>query len=1062
MPIVNPDFSAIASSVKVLAEVNLVLPIEHLAVFAYDINTGAPVAGLPLFAVVELGPVQGMADQPSFRYPLGRVSTDHAGYASFDLSVVRNHEVYRQIQKMFGTHRLLDTLRLGKDKVTDEPVTVQLTGLQVLPFGDSALQLDALQRGDRGPDFVYLRLDLDELVLQGRPLNRGAVSMQSPNIRDWRLSPASFSIAGALLIGEDGCETLVPSNLATQVFRFHQLARLESTLQNDDQYAEGTPFSAGWVLEMKAEWFPIGHSLGQILYSLPLAPGEKRRIAVLDWSRTERVRRDESTGASEQLAHDQVRDRTVSETVSSALKEWQKGESFSWGLGLSGGGGGNTGNLSIGVGASFGIGGGTASSQGERTFAAESLQRLTDAFRQASASMRELRSTVMVQSEQKENGTALTRVVANYNHSHALTLLYYEVLRHYRVVTGTDHQRPALFVTRPRPAFTEEWVLVNRQAIGQALLDSSLKPTLELLAQSRNSAAAVPVAAVELLMLHLNAHSMHYHRAIWQTEGLYQITDWLTTMTLGGRRLDRLVESAPVDVVGDAYVFPILRGQESFVAQSLGISFNPDAFMPDQVEQLLTLPTRGMFAEAKLGHCNASEIIDSTRFWDWQQSPIPDDPSDIAALDVGTPSRTPPVASPTALPASLLNIVNPPSAPDPSGLATVLGMMSALGGFRDMSGRDTTAALLASLSNTSGQLAAKGLEGANARALTSLQNQQVRHMVDTIRNARELTPEQRTELIGRVLGDGVDAMTPARSNGASPSSSPSAGASTATGSGSNGSTASTGGTNNSGAVNPGPAQTDPVSEHGRPATASRPSRPTSRAARRTSSLMRQLLFVFKFDTHAPMVGSFRVRLLSGTEALESSAIENTVSNYASGAAGATEHDIGNRVVMAIPQGFGGQSDVQILVEGEMVVQGFTVEEPVVLRRRIHARVRSWSRSVQASATMTRASFDATRTWDVIMPTVEEKHTVTHTFSLETAHNSGSEQGSGNTVGTTLGGSGVVYEAHLNVEHVTTATTSNSTSETRNNQEERSIEYQVRRVENSQQPIIRPIGGAGGS
>ena len=112
--------------------------------------------------------------------------------------------------------------------------------------------------------------------------------------------------------------------------------------------------------------------------------------------------------------------------------------------------------------------------------------------------------------------------------------------------------------------------------------------------------------------------------------------------------------------------------------------------------------------------------------------------------------------------------------------------------------------------------------------------------------------------------------------------------------------------------------------------------------------------------------------------------------------------------------------------------------------------------------MTRASFDATRTWDVIMPTVEEKHTVTHTFSLETAHNSGSEQGSGNTVGTTLGGSGVVYEAHLNVEHVTTATTSNSTSETRNNQEERSIEYQVRRVENSQQPIIRPIGGAGGS
>ncbi|MBK9615553.1 MAG: hypothetical protein IPO35_08550 [Uliginosibacterium sp.] len=153
MPIVNPDLSAIAAAIKVLAEVNLVLPIEHLAVFAYDINTGAPVAGLPLFAIAELGPVQGMPDQPSFRYPLGMVSTDHAGYASFDLSVVRN-EVYRQIQKMFGTYRLLDTLRLGKDEVTNEPVTVQLSGLQVLPFGDPALRLDALQKGDRGPDFV--------------------------------------------------------------------------------------------------------------------------------------------------------------------------------------------------------------------------------------------------------------------------------------------------------------------------------------------------------------------------------------------------------------------------------------------------------------------------------------------------------------------------------------------------------------------------------------------------------------------------------------------------------------------------------------------------------------------------------------------------------------------------------------------------------------------------------------------------------------------------------------------------------------------------------------------
>ena len=37
----------------------------------------------------------------------------------------------------------------------------------------------------------------------------------------------------------------------------------------------------------------------------------------------------------------------------------------------------------------------------------------------------------------------------------------------------------------------------------------------------------------------------------------------------------------------------------------------------------MSLPTRGVFGEAKLGHCNASEELDDTKFWNWQTSPIP-------------------------------------------------------------------------------------------------------------------------------------------------------------------------------------------------------------------------------------------------------------------------------------------------------------------------------------------------------------------------------------------------------------------------------------------------------
>lgn len=81
-------------------------------------------------------------------------------------------------------------------------------------------------------------------------------------------------------------------------------------------------------------------------------------------------------------------------------------------------------------------------------------RRMSDAFHQASTALRELHSTVVVQGEQAERVSAQTRVVANYNHSHALTMLYYEVLQHHRVVTRPASRRPALLLRQPLSDFT--------------------------------------------------------------------------------------------------------------------------------------------------------------------------------------------------------------------------------------------------------------------------------------------------------------------------------------------------------------------------------------------------------------------------------------------------------------------------------------------------------------------------------------------------------------------------------------------------------------------------------
>lgn len=60
--------------------------------------------------------------------------------------------------------------------------------------------------------------------------------------------------------------------------------------------------------------------------------------------------------------------------------------------------------------------------------------------------MRDLRSSVVVSSKQSEESKVQTRTVTNYNHSHTLTILYYEVLRQYRLVTSLVQQTYALFV----------------------------------------------------------------------------------------------------------------------------------------------------------------------------------------------------------------------------------------------------------------------------------------------------------------------------------------------------------------------------------------------------------------------------------------------------------------------------------------------------------------------------------------------------------------------------------------------------------------------------------------
>jgi hypothetical protein len=853
-------------------------------------------------------------------HPIGVLATDHVGYLSFDLTRLPLD--------------VADAVALALEARRRNPNAKTHTSIWLYPMAREDARIDALAQMRFAHDAIVVKLELDMELdpvlcqpnLCGALKNLGFMAMQSPSLTDWRLSPASFAVSPSALLGEDGCENLFPANVALQEYYFYQVIGLtDPQVQPPELLAEvKAKVRVGFINEYRLAWYPLGHSLGQIQYSLPLAPGESVNLAIIDWTRRDVGQRTEDTKEAEQLVHNQRRDRTITETVNAAIDEWQRGGSIMGGIAASYGQSKAMGQgaLGEGLGISGALGGGYSTSSGSRDITASTVQKLSDNITQASAAMRELQSTVVVQTTQHEKETIETRTVVNYNHSHALTILYYEVLRHFRVVTEFVRRRPVVlakidadWLTRPAkpiisdplqagllPAYYQQLylyqrtILENRATLEAALLDkrhSESFNALERLVHRRNVAEALgppllpvnppppagpslrffnfdmkvggredartvnvqaklfgPTAitgysgeeiklwdgvplnaeswtkeaggqlnppgsfrdkdanyaftgrlpggvppipwgaidAIEInvwledaisdktavsfqhirvtgidvdgkstilvdknyreagfegdlymdnvwwiwlptrrpdppppppprpgeeiedevkvgeLLEHLTYHKAHYSRALYLNQNPVERASQLDATKLANdATLLEKVENRPLEIVGDFIAYPCTDPDWANRIENVISQYPPPAVVFH--ERLVTLPTRGVFAEAKLGHCNASEEIDNTRFWKWEEHPIPHMAPEIAAIQGVTPQPQQQNLALTPFPQSLVNIVNPPAAPDPTGLAGALKVLGTPNIFRDMSGRAEVADLLKKLSDNSVSIA---------------------------------------------------------------------------------------------------------------------------------------------------------------------------------------------------------------------------------------------------------------------------------------------------------------------------------------------------------------------
>jgi hypothetical protein len=206
----------------------------------------------------------------------------------------------------------------------------------------------------------------------------------------------------------------------------------------------------------------------------------------------------------------------------------------------------------------------------------------------------------------------------------------------------------------------------------------------------QNLRAEITLAVHDLLQ-HLNEHVEHYHKVIWwymDRDRLFMLLDGFYVPGTPGVSIASVVEREPIAIVGNALVFRVSAG--SFLGW--GIYDTPEKLynyywgnQPARDPLYVSLPTDGLYAQTIMDECLALEEHKGDLDWvldDIEPALGEIDPSLLTSRNA--PPAAP--ATPSPLPSTLINLQNAPAAPDPVGLAGVLGAVTNANAFRDMAG----------------------------------------------------------------------------------------------------------------------------------------------------------------------------------------------------------------------------------------------------------------------------------------------------------------------------------------------------------------------------------------
>lgn len=264
------------------------------------------------------------------------------------------------------------------------------------------------------------------------------------------------------------------------------------------------PIRYGVLVELEQHWHPTGYTLGDLLYSAPLAPGDEARVAIIDGREPHRRADD---GPDEAFV---PRERPLHEVARFVAAR------------------GLIDALETGEGVipleSFTVVPEPSSASRLVDLGSESIRYLADRSTRVTSFLRSRRAFGVIEVREDSPTTAPVRVIRNVESGRVITYEYFETLQRYRVVTRLRRIRPAVLLPFRMPNLAT--MAVVRQygyVIRRALLDRTLVPELDRAvgaSDGKDGERAAPVSELRLV-----AHVSAGERALdlWQASAFVHL-----------------------------------------------------------------------------------------------------------------------------------------------------------------------------------------------------------------------------------------------------------------------------------------------------------------------------------------------------------------------------------------------------------------------------------------------------------------------------------------------------------------------------------------------------------